>query len=74
MAAIEMVLLRGGIVVPITAIKLLLDLESRGFTVRADGDWLVVNPRGQLTAADDQAIRAHRDELLALVRGCEAIQ
>ena len=74
MAATEMVLLRGGIVVPITAIRLLMDLESRGFLLRAEANSLVVNPRSRLTSDDDRAIRQNRDELLALVRACEAVQ
>jgi hypothetical protein len=74
MPATEMVILQGGRVVDIAAIKVLLDLEERGFTLRAEADSLLVHPRSRLTMADDEAIRAHRDELLALVRACEVVQ
>jgi hypothetical protein len=43
--------------------------EDRGLTIRLDHDGaLLVGPRERLTVADRDAIRAHRDMLVALVR------
>jgi hypothetical protein len=42
-------------------------LESRGFTLRADGDALFVEPRKELTVDDVARIRAEKPALLALL-------
>ena len=68
------IVLRGGLSVPLAALRLLWDLEARGFSIVVDDDGLIVRPRAQITPADDQAIRQHRDELISLVQYCEAIQ
>lgn len=70
------VTLRGGLTVPLAALRLLWDLEGRGFTLRigADDGCLIVSPHSRLTLAEDQSIRAHRDQLLALVRAHGDIQ
>jgi hypothetical protein len=58
--------------VPLAALQVLWDLEGRGFYVRlADDGGLLVSPKREITPADDQAIRQHRDELVALVKYCE---
>ncbi len=44
-----------------------LYLESRGFTLRADGDALFVEPRTALTAEDVACIKANKAALLALL-------
>ena len=64
------VLLRGGLSVPLSALRVLWALEDRGFHVRLDSDdgGLVVSPRSRLSDDDDRAIRSHRDELIQLVR------
>jgi hypothetical protein len=64
----ELVTLRGGVSVSLPALRTLWSLEDRGFLICVDGDALVVRPRSRITPDDDRAIRAHRDELLALVR------
>jgi hypothetical protein len=69
-----LVVLKSGLSVPVDALTLLWRLEDRGLSLRPDGDALVVSPREHLTDDDRAAIRQHRDELLALVRYCEAIQ
>lgn len=69
--ATETVMLKGGLVVSVDALQVLWSLESRGFEISEAHDLLVVGPKGQITPEDDQAIRAHRDELLLLVRYCE---
>lgn len=67
--------LKNGFAVSLPALQVLWDLEARAFSLRlADDGGLVVSPRGRITPEDDRAIRAHRDELLALVRYCEAVQ
>jgi hypothetical protein len=68
------VVLRGGVSVPLSALRLLWDLEARGFSLTQDGEALMVAPRSRLNTEDDAAIRQHRDELLALVRYCEDVQ
>jgi len=69
MAASEVVVLRGGVSVLLPVLKLALDLEERGFNLRARDDGkLEVQPCRQLTPEDCRLIRAHRDELLRIVR------
>ena len=65
------VVLRGGLSIPLAAMQLLWNLEDRGFTLCSEADRLVVAPRSQLTPDDDALIRQHRDALLALVRYVE---
>ena len=43
-------------------------------SVTEEDSMLGVSPRSKITAADDIAIRQHRDELLELVRYCETVQ
>lgn len=64
------VLLRGGVSVPCEALQLLLDLERRGLEVSTEPDGLKVRPRERLTAEQVEAIRRHRDALIALVSYC----
>jgi hypothetical protein len=70
----ELVTLRGGLAVSLSALRLLLSLEERGFLIRVDDDALIIRPRASITPADDAGIRHHREELLALVRYCETVQ
>lgn len=69
--ASETVCLRGGFVASLEALRLLWRLEEAGFQVRLDGPALVVSPGSKLTSVDRVTIRAHRDELVALVRAVE---
>lgn len=71
---VETVVLNGGLIVPLSAMRVLWDLEARGFTVAVCSAGLVVKPTERITPADDAAIRRYRDELVALVQACEAIQ
>ena len=50
--ASESVVLKGGFVVSIDALRLLWALEERGLNVKRDGEGLVVGPRGLLTDED----------------------
>ena len=72
----EHVVLRGGHVASLDALRLGWNLESRGFRLEPVGDKLRVAPHTELTPQDVAAIRAHRDELLALVKydGPELVQ
>jgi hypothetical protein len=70
----SVIVLRGGLTVPLGALQVLWDLEARGFDISEDAGMLVVAPKSRITADDDQAIREHRDELLTLVKYSEDIQ
>ena len=59
--------LRGGLVVPVAPIALLLDLESRGLTLSRDGDDLLISPPGRLTDDDRAALRRWKCHVLALM-------
>ena len=67
----ELVTLRGGLVVPATALRVMWDLEYRGFDVKlGDGRRykVLVGPSDRLTAKDKASIHMHRDALSQLVR------
>lgn len=67
----ELVTLRGGLVVSVDALRVLWDLEDRGFDVKlGDGRRykVLVGPSGRLTVEDKAAIHTHRDALAELVR------
>ena len=71
---VSTVVLKNGLSVPLAALRVLWSLEERGLHVQLDDDdGLFVGPRRQLTSADRDAIRAHRDDLRQLVRYCEGI-
>ena len=63
----ELVMLKGGLVVPVPPLRLLWQLEERGLTVSRDGDYLLVQPHQQLTLEDCAQIRRWKPQLLALV-------
>jgi len=67
-SASNFVTLRGGLTLPVAAIRLALDLEDRGLTLTIDdGDVLVVGPRNRLTDDDRALIRRWKRHLLAIV-------
>jgi hypothetical protein len=72
-SAIDLVTLTDGQAVSLQALQVGWTLEARGVSLRIDEDRLAVGPRELLTDADRAAIRAHRDELLALVRYIEVM-
>ena len=57
----------GGLTCPVESLRLLWDLEARGFTLTRDGDALVVQPHERLTRLDYEAIRRWKAHLLALI-------
>jgi hypothetical protein len=61
------VVLKGGLTLPVEALRLALALEDRGATFAVDGDDLVVDgPPGFLTEDDRIAIRRWRVHLKAI--------
>ena len=64
------VTLRGPIV-PAPAFMLLLDIEARGFTIRREGDTLVVRPAERLTRADCTGLRRWKWHVLMLLEYAE---
>ena len=70
--ASELVALRGGLAVPVAALRVLWGLEERDFAVRlAEDGVLLVAPGSKLTTEDRQAIAHHREALRELVAYCE---
>ncbi len=72
----ELVTLKGGLVVSVDALRVLWDLEDRGFDVKlGDGRRykVLVAPSARLTAEDKAAIHMHRDALAELVRYCDEV-
>jgi hypothetical protein len=62
------VLLKGGLAVPVTALQLALDLESRGIVLTVEGRDLVVDdPAEQLGEGDRALIRRWKLHLMAIV-------
>lgn len=65
--ATTFVVLKGGLIVPLEALRLAWALEDRGATFSVDGEDLVVDgPRGFLTDEDRTAIRQWRWHLKAI--------
>lgn len=68
------VTMRSGLVVTVPALQLLWRLEDTGMVVKLDDQTgrLLVGPTARLTTDDVTAIRDHRDELINLVKMCDA--
>jgi hypothetical protein len=60
------VTLTGGITVPLTPLRLLLDLESRGFKVSRDGDDIFIAPFSKLSDDDRKQLKAWKPDVLTL--------
>ncbi len=73
--AAELVVLKAGLVIPVAAVTLLLDLERRGLNIRVDAadGAIVCRPGRLLTPEDKHGITAYRDQLRELVRYCEGL-
>ena len=65
------VVLKGGMVIPAPAYVLLLDLETRGFTLAMDGSTLVVSPPDQLTREDCSRLRRWKWFIAMLMDYCK---
>jgi hypothetical protein len=68
----ELVVLRGGLRVPLVALKLAWQLEDAGVTLYIQGDDLFARPAARVPAALVPRLRQHRDALKAIARYCEA--
>ena len=68
------VTMKSGLVISVPALQLLWRLEDTGMMVKLDEltGRLLVGPTARLTADDDREIRAHRNELIELVKMCES--
>jgi hypothetical protein len=65
--ALELVNLRGGLVIPLEAYQLAITLEARGVRfLLEDGDLIAEHPSGALTDADHTLIRRWKRHLLAI--------
>jgi hypothetical protein len=67
MSVSDFVTLRGGLTLPLAAVRLAFDLEDRGLHLRIDGDVLSVGPGDRLTDADRALIRRWKPHLLTIV-------
>lgn len=68
------VALKGGLTVPEAAVRFALDLETRGITLRLDGNELVVRTNDDGISVEDEArIRAHVIDLKRLVAYCDVM-
>jgi hypothetical protein len=68
MSASDLVVLKGGLSVPVAALRLALALEDKGCVFRVDDDGvLLVGPRDKLSESDRAAIRQWRDDLARIV-------
>lgn len=70
----EVIELKGGLTVPVDAVRLAVALEMRGFELRGNGPDLIVRPVPKadgpgplLTNADRDAVRRWKPALLRLV-------
>ena len=63
LAPVEFVTLKGGLTIPVPALRLVLDLEARGIPLETDADHRFVVPKDERLTADDlvnmQRWRAH---------------
>lgn len=68
----EIVTLRDGPTLPLDVILFALDLEARGITLHVDGDSLWASPERLITLDDAARIGDCQEELVAIVKYCEA--
>jgi tubulysin polyketide synthase-like protein len=68
LAPVEFVTLKGGLTIPVPALRLALDLEARGIPLATDADHRFVVPKdGRLTADDLVNMQRWRAHLGAIV-------
>ena len=72
-ASEELVVLTPGVSVTREALALLWSLEDRGLTIEIDDEDLLVGPSEELSASDRDAVRAHKGEIMSLVRMCAVV-
>lgn len=67
MSATDLVTLRGGLTLPLAALRLAWALEERGLHMGVDGDMLTIGPPALLTDDDRALIRRWKPHLLAII-------
>jgi hypothetical protein len=68
LAPVEFVTLKGGVTIPVPALRLALDLEARGVPLATDADHQFVVPKDERLTADDLVnIQRWRAQLGAIV-------
>lgn len=69
------VTLRGGLVLPVEALRIVWALEAREIYIRVENaDTLVVGPRRLITDADRAALKRWKPHVIALVEYCADVQ
>lgn len=63
----RLVLLAGGLCVPLPPLALLLELESRGFALSRDGADILVRPFSKLSDDDKKQLKLWKQHVLALL-------
>ena len=63
----QCVLLKGGLALRVEPLRLLVELEERGFRLRRDGDDILITPASKLTDADRCALRRWKAHVLAII-------
>ena len=68
------VTLRGGLTLPLSALRLVWDLEARGFDISLDAsEQPVVEPAAVLTDRDRAALHRWRRHVVAIVNYCDEV-
>ena len=69
----DVVALKGGFMVPQTALDCLLDLEAHGYVIRMHGSKLILRaPPGEKVGAETRhAVTEHKPNLIRLIRYVE---
>jgi hypothetical protein len=66
----QIVVLAGGLSLPLPAVLFVLDLEARGFSLCRDGDHLVVRPASKLAIKDRLDLARWKPQVLAVIDYC----
>jgi len=64
---VRYVWLKGGLVLPVEPVLLLLELEARGFQLSRDDDLIWVQPSSKLTDQDKAQLKLWKQHVLALL-------
>ena len=72
-AASELVVLKGGHVVPLPLLQFCWQLEERGISLALDGPDILAQPGSKLTDTDCRTITEHKAELVRLIAYVEVM-
>lgn len=67
----QAITLRGGLSIPVAALRLAWQLEGIGVSMCVDGDDLVLRPRQLVPAEDVPRLRQYRRDIMRLIAYCE---